>query len=155
MQIAPQIATMFETLTLSVSHTRATTTSLVSKMVIHKIYAITMVSILKQFGTEFDTSIGASIGEGWKHVLRDTGKAGIAAASIDIDGIKSSAAIQEDLDSLKKWADRNLMKFSKASLEKRLWGPGDNKLNMNRKCALAAKKTNNILGWINKSAASR
>ncbi|KAK4810810.1 LOW QUALITY PROTEIN: hypothetical protein QYF61_008793 [Mycteria americana] len=81
------------------------------------------------------------------------------------------AAIQQDVDRLEKWANRNLMIFNKDKCQvlhlgrKNPWqqyrlgndwlpallGPSvDSKLNMSQQCALAAKKASSILGCINK-----
>ena len=91
------------------------------------------------------------------------------------------AAIQRDLDRLKKWADRNLMKFNKGKCkvlhlgrnnpmhqcmlgatqlessckEKDLGVLVDTRLNMSQQCALAAKKMNGIFSFIRQSIASR
>ncbi|GAB0205651.1 mitochondrial enolase superfamily member 1 [Grus japonensis] len=92
------------------------------------------------------------------------------------DTPEGCAAIQQDLDRLESWVERNLVKFNKgkcrvlhlgrnnpkhrlgfdllgsSSAEKDLV---DNKLSMNQQCALMAKKANGILGCIKKSVASR
>ncbi|PKU31447.1 hypothetical protein llap_18247 [Limosa lapponica baueri] len=88
------------------------------------------------------------------------------------------AAIQRDLDRLKSWAVRNLMKFNKgkcrvlhlgtpctntgcglicwkAALQRDLGVPVDIKLTTSQQCAPVAKKTNGLLGCIKKSVASR
>ncbi|GAB0186588.1 mitochondrial enolase superfamily member 1 [Grus japonensis] len=96
------------------------------------------------------------------------------------DTPEGHAAIQRDLNKLKKWADRNLMKFKEKSkvlyLERNdlmhqytlgaLWLESifaendlrvlvDARLNMSQQCALAAKKANSILGCIRRNAVSR
>jgi len=86
--------------------------------------------------------------------------------------------IQRDLDRLKSWAERNLMKFSKgkcrvphmgrnnqyrlgadllesSSAERDLGVLADDKSTMSQQCALVAKKANGLLGCIKMSAASR
>ncbi|KAK4817521.1 hypothetical protein QYF61_019107 [Mycteria americana] len=69
-------------------------------------------------------------------------------------------AIQRDLDKLKKWAHVNLMRLGddvieSSPAEKDLGVLVDEKLGMSRKCALAARKANRILGCIKRSVASR
>jgi len=71
------------------------------------------------------------------------------------------AAIQQDLDRLESWAERNLMRFKKAnmyrlgtdllessSVEKDLGVLVDDRLPTRQQCALVAKKANGILGCI-------
>jgi len=91
------------------------------------------------------------------------------------------AAIQQDLDRLESWAQRNLMKFKKGkrrvlhlgrnkpmqqyrlradllaskSVERDLGAAVNDKLTLSQQCALAAKKANGILGCIKRSVASR
>jgi len=97
------------------------------------------------------------------------------------DTPKGCVTIQRDLDRLDKWADRNLMKFSKekcqvlclrknnhmhqhmmgatqlgSSLaEKDLGVLVDTKLNMSQQCAFPAKVVNSILRCMRQSIASR
>ncbi|GAB0205341.1 mitochondrial enolase superfamily member 1 [Grus japonensis] len=97
------------------------------------------------------------------------------------DTPEGCAAIQQDLDRLESWVQRNLMKFHKgkcrvlhlgrnnpkhqyrlgfdllgsSSAEKDLGVLVDNKLSMSQQCTLTAKKANGILGCIKKSVASR
>ncbi|PKU33934.1 hypothetical protein llap_15760 [Limosa lapponica baueri] len=97
------------------------------------------------------------------------------------DTPESCAAIQQDLDRLGTWAERNLMNFNNgkcrvlhlrrnnplhqyrlgadllesSSVEKGLGVLVDNRMTMSQQCALVAKKANGILGGIKKSVASR
>jgi len=94
---------------------------------------------------------------------------------------KACAAIQQDLDRLESWAERNLMKFSKgkcrvqhlgsnnpiqqyrlvfdllgsSSVERDLGVLVDDKLTMNQQLALVAMKSSGIPGCSKKSVASR
>jgi len=98
-----------------------------------------------------------------------------------VDTPEGCAAIQQDLDRLENWAQRNLMKFTKGkcrvlhlgmnnpmhqyrlgadllesgSVERDLVVLVDDRLTMSQQCALAAKKTNGILGCNKKRVASR
>ncbi|GAB0204528.1 mitochondrial enolase superfamily member 1 [Grus japonensis] len=85
----------------------------------------------------------------------------------EVDTLEGTAALQEDLDSLEEWANKNLMKFSKdkckvftlgkhnsgmqhrlgsSSVEMDLGVLVDNKLNMSEQCAAAEKKANKSAG---------
>ncbi|KAJ7411599.1 hypothetical protein BTVI_48935 [Pitangus sulphuratus] len=98
-----------------------------------------------------------------------------------INMLEGRDGIQRDLDRLERWACGNLMKFNKAKCKVLHLGWGnpkhkyrlsgewiktstgekdmgvfmDKKLNMFWQCALAAQKTNHILGCIKSSTASR
>ncbi|GAB0204482.1 mitochondrial enolase superfamily member 1 [Grus japonensis] len=97
------------------------------------------------------------------------------------DTPEGCTAIQQDLDRLESWVERNHMNFNKgkckvlhlgsnnrmhqyrvgadllgsSAAEKDLGVLVDNRLSMSQQCALVAKKANGILGCIEKSVASR
>ncbi|GAB0202359.1 mitochondrial enolase superfamily member 1 [Grus japonensis] len=97
------------------------------------------------------------------------------------DTSEGCAAIQQDLDRLESWVERNQMKFNKgksrvlhlgknslkhqyrlgadllgsSAAEKDLGLLVDNKLSRSQQCALVAEKANDVLGCIKKSVASR
>ncbi|GAB0203278.1 mitochondrial enolase superfamily member 1 [Grus japonensis] len=99
----------------------------------------------------------------------------------EMDTSEGRATLQEDLDRLEEWANKNLMKFNKdkhkvlylekhhleaqhrlgstwlesSSVERNLGVLVYNKLNMSEQCAAAAKKANRMLGCINKGITSR
>ncbi|GAB0177678.1 mitochondrial enolase superfamily member 1 [Grus japonensis] len=99
----------------------------------------------------------------------------------EVDTSEGRATLQEDLDRLEEWANKNLMKFNKdkckvlhlgkhnpavqhrlgstwlesSSVERDLGVLVDNKLNMSEQCAAVAKQANRMLGCINKGITSR
>ncbi|PKU36848.1 rna-directed dna polymerase from mobile element jockey-like [Limosa lapponica baueri] len=94
----------------------------------------------------------------------------------EADTLEGRAALQEDLDKLEEWANKNLMKSNKdkrkvlhmgkhnpavqhrlgstwlgsRSVERELGVLVDKQLNMSKQCAAAAKKANRMLGCIHK-----
>jgi len=98
-----------------------------------------------------------------------------------VDTLEGWAAIQQDLDRLESWAERNLMRFNKgksrvlhlgrnnpmhqyrlkadllesSSVERDRGVLVDDMLTMIQHCAFVAKKANGILGCIKRSVASR
>jgi len=99
----------------------------------------------------------------------------------EVDTSEGKAILQENLDRLEDWANKNLTKFNKdqckvlclrkhnpgvqqrlgstrqesRSVERDLGLLEDQKLNMSEECAAAAKKANRMLGCINKGITSR
>jgi len=99
----------------------------------------------------------------------------------EADTLAGCAAIQQDLDRLESWAERNLMKLHRgkcrvlqlgrnnpmhqyglganllesSSVERDLGVLVDDRLTMSQQCALAAKKAKGTLGCIRRSVASR
>ena len=99
----------------------------------------------------------------------------------EVDTSEGRATLQEDLDRLEEWANKNLTKFNKnkckvlhlgkhnpgvqhrlgstqlgsSSVERDLGVLMDNKHNMSEHCAAGAKKANRMLGCINKGITSR
>ncbi|GAB0187935.1 mitochondrial enolase superfamily member 1 [Grus japonensis] len=95
----------------------------------------------------------------------------------EVDTLEGRATLQEDLDRLEEWANKNLMKdnnildlgktnpgaqhrlgstwLESSSVERDLGVLVDNKLNMSEECAAAAKKANRMWGCINKGITNR
>ncbi|PKU48010.1 rna-directed dna polymerase from mobile element jockey-like [Limosa lapponica baueri] len=97
------------------------------------------------------------------------------------DSLEGRVTLQEDLDKLEEWANKNLMKFNNdkckllhlgkhnpgvqhrlvstrlgsSSAERDLRVLVDNKFNMTEQCAAATKKAKRMLGCINKGITSR
>ncbi|KAK4817452.1 LOW QUALITY PROTEIN: hypothetical protein QYF61_015607 [Mycteria americana] len=81
------------------------------------------------------------------------------------DTPEGGAAVQRDLSRLEKWADGNLMKFSKWKCKVLHLGRNnprhqkgvlvDTKLIVSQQCALAAKKVNGVWGCTRRSVSSR
>jgi len=104
-----------------------------------------------------------------------------AKLSGEVDTLEGKAILQEDLDRLEEWANKNLTKFNKdqckvlclrkhnpgvqhrlgstrlgsSSVERGLVLLVDHKLKMSEECAAATKKANRMLGCINKGITSR
>ena len=121
----------------------------------------------------------SDLDDGFKHTLMKL--ADDTKLSGEVDTSEGRATLQEELDRLEEWANKNLMKFSKdkckvlhlgkhnpgvqhrlgstqlgsSSVEGDLGVLGDNKLNMSQRCAAVAKKANRMLGCINKGITSR
>ncbi|PKU47474.1 rna-directed dna polymerase from mobile element jockey-like [Limosa lapponica baueri] len=96
----------------------------------------------------------------------------------EVDTSEGRATLQEDLDRLEEWANKNLRKFNKGKCKVLHLGkhdPGvqhrlgstrlgsssvdlgvlvDKQLNMSEQCAAVAKKANRMLGCINKGITS-
>ncbi|PKU47388.1 rna-directed dna polymerase from mobile element jockey- hypothetical protein [Limosa lapponica baueri] len=98
-----------------------------------------------------------------------------------VNTLEGRATLQEGLDRLEEWVNKNLMKFKKAkgkvlhlgkhnsgvqhmlestwlgssSVERDLGVLVDNKLSMSEQCAAVAKKANSMLGCIKKGITSR
>ncbi|GAB0177111.1 mitochondrial enolase superfamily member 1 [Grus japonensis] len=101
--------------------------------------------------------------------------------SEEVDILEGRATLQEDLDRLEEWANKNLMKFNKdkckvlhlgkhnpgvqhslgsawlesSSVERDLVVLVNSKLSMNEQCAAPAKNINKMLDCINKGNISR
>ncbi|KAK4830695.1 hypothetical protein QYF61_012864 [Mycteria americana] len=99
----------------------------------------------------------------------------------EADTSEGRATLQEDMERLEEWTNKNLMKFKKdkckvlhlgkhnpgvqhrlgstglgsSSVERDLGFLEDKQLNMSEQCAAAAKKANRMLGCINKGITSR